>query len=270
MLLLLCTLVAAQQNMRIVFKPLEFGSITSKSGNPFDQLINSLFNDDNNSMSMSSFSSILSPPTQVADVSKSLDDIMSAVSGMDIGGLKLVNRATVPDNCTSDAKLYCPADNKSLHCLAQHHAQLKPLCIESVKFTVPFICSEMITLHCDGLDVGILECLNNKKEQLHPPCRDALEATNTVLDKINNSAEVHLVRKDGQVVHTLKSFLPNSGGSWFPSFSALGFLIMVIAVVLIWRQHEIIRQNVQAASQQRKRDYAQQQCELSTNEYGAI
>jgi len=262
--------VVAQQNLRVVFSPSNQPLLGNgmNGGADLNKIINGLFGDSSSSMPFSHFSNLLTPATSAADSDKALDNIMSSVSGMDIAGLKLTNKATVPDNCRAEANQLCPPPAlEGLRCMAQHHSQLSLACRDSIKYTVPFVCDEMISLHCDGLDSGILGCLESKREQLHPPCRDAVESTIAVVDKINNSSEVHLVDDAGTIIHTVKAMGPTF--FWFPSFTSLGFLLLVIAFILIWRQQEIIR-HTSAGGHGGWGPKRHQECELKNNEYGAI
>jgi len=262
--------VVAKRDIRVVFNPSNKSLVGNGSNSDADlnKIINDLFGDSSSSMPFSQFSNLLSPPTSAADLDKALDDIMSSVSGMDIPGLKLTNKATVPDSCRAEANHLCPPPAlKGLHCMAQHHSELSSACRDSIKYTVPFVCDKMISLHCDGLDSGILGCLESRRDKLHPPCRDAVEATIAVVDKINNSSEVHLVDDAGTIIHTVKAMGPTF--FWFPSFTSLGFLLLVIAFILIWRQHEIIR-HAYAGGHGGWGPKRHQECELKNNEYGAI
>mmetsp|Transcript_99052 Transcript_99052/g.264775 ORF Transcript_99052/g.264775 Transcript_99052/m.264775 type:complete len:402 (-) Transcript_99052:88-1293(-) len=81
-----------------------------------------------------------------------------------------------------------------LHCLGQHAAEISEQCRERVKHAVPFVCGAEIDRWCDGIDKGLLPCLQDHINELQGRCLDSVHATEHIIHKVNNQ-KVTLVDK---------------------------------------------------------------------------
>jgi hypothetical protein len=97
-----------------------------------------------------------------------------------------------PGSCREDIQKKCGGAKSHLHCLGMNHATISEACRKSVGQSVPFLCSRAIDRYCDVLQTGILSCLYDHLPDLDGPCRDAVQTTQHVINKVN-SQQVSLI-----------------------------------------------------------------------------
>ena len=152
-----------------------------------------------------------------------LDRIMSEISGGFHNGLKpLIAQArnmgsSTPHPCIADTKKFCEEDHdhshehfSRLHCLGLHASELSTDCAKEVESSLPFLCSGDISRFCgpeETINRSVLQCLETNKESVREVCKDSIEATRSVIQRINTQ-EVNLVnRKTGQVIKSSKDLI---------------------------------------------------------------
>merc|ERR1719387_2896273 len=91
----------------------------------------------------------------------------------------------LPKSCSPELKAYCKNAKSRLHCLGQHSQDISDTCRADVGKSVPFLCSGPIDAFCDVLMGGILSCLANHLNDLDGPCRDSVQATKHIINKVN-------------------------------------------------------------------------------------
>jgi len=151
------------------------------------------------------------------------------------------------DDCADDAqKLGCPtqipsmspgnnnppldSDSKYWKCMSRQRSSLSVKCRDSIKQHVPAMCHENAQLHCDGMDTGIIDCLNAHKQNLSPECRYALETTLEIIGKVNNSGSIALVDEMGRFLHLWSGPSNNDSG-----FSVFQFVLVLACLFGIWK-----------------------------------
>lgn len=150
------------------------------------------------------------------------------------------------DDCADDAqKLGCPTqipsmspqNNNSLDsnskywkCMSRQRSSLSVKCRDSIKQHVPAMCHENAQLHCDGMETGIIDCLNAHKQNLTPECRYALETTLEIIGKVNNSGSIALVDEMGRLLHLWSGSSDNDSG-----FSVFQFVLVLACLFGIWK-----------------------------------
>lgn len=120
----------------------------------------------------------LGPDALIADMLQDLDrsfaqQMMPAIknaAGQEFGA------------CTEDVKKSCAGAKSHLHCLGMNHETISEACRTEVGKSVPFTCSTSIDRFCDVLQKGILSCLYDHMQDLDGACRDAVLATQHVIN----------------------------------------------------------------------------------------
>lgn len=88
--------------------------------------------------------------------------------------------------CGKDVQQMCPHADAPLHCLGRNSGRLSDACLQEVRHTVPYICSDQIRQFCeDNLEQGILPCLEAQGSNIGPDCADAIIAARHALSSLS-------------------------------------------------------------------------------------
>jgi hypothetical protein len=112
----------------------------------------------------------------------------------------------LPNSCSGELKAFCKGAPSRLHCLGKHSNDISDTCRADVGKSVPFLCSGPIDAFCDVLMGGILSCLANHLKDLDGPCKDSVQATKHIINKVNTQKASVTDPKTGQK----KSVTPKS------------------------------------------------------------
>lgn len=104
----------------------------------------------------------------------------------------------LPNSCSSELKTFCRGAKSRLHCLGKHSNDISDTCRTDVGKSVPFLCSGPIDAFCDVLMGGILSCLANHLTELDGPCRDSVQATKHIINKVKTQKASLTDPKTGQ------------------------------------------------------------------------
>ncbi|CAK8996427.1 unnamed protein product [Durusdinium trenchii] len=120
-----------------------------------------------------------------------LEEFMQEIQPSFRGKLISILASRFPESahpCAEDVKQHCVNHESPLHCLGLHAQHVSPGCMQEVRHSVPFGCSEEIHRHCSGHRVGgMLRCLEEVGVHLGLRCADAVIAARQALASIQGS-----------------------------------------------------------------------------------
>lgn len=151
------------------------------------------------------------PGFGMSSADRSADPLMKEMTDL-MGGINLLDMLSdmlkdlEPDPCSADAHTWCGNISNKSHCLATHHDNLSKECRASIRSSVPGACKDQVVTKCDGMDEGMLTCLNKLPRTSIPvECADALLSVMQVAEKARKASVVTVENRFGRTLNAIKA-----------------------------------------------------------------